>query len=62
MSCICNIGASLINQGVWFDMKPDYLNTVEPLNNGASHFVLCRDVVHSSEVQNVLTIRGNEYL
>ena len=40
-------------------------NTVEPLNKGhvgASHFVLCREVVRSTEVQNVLRIRENEHL
>ncbi len=40
-------------------------DTVEPLNKGqvgASHFVLCREVVRSSEVQNVLRIWKNEHL
>ena len=39
--------------------------TMEPLNKGhigASHFVLCREVVCSSEVHNVLTIWGNKHL
>ncbi len=34
-------------------------STEKPLNKGhvgAIHFVLCREVVRSSEVQNVLTI------
>ncbi len=38
-------------------------NSVEPLNKGhvgASHFVICREVVHSSGVQNVLKIWENE--
>ena len=38
---------------------------MEPLNIGhvrTSHFVLCREVVRSSEVQNVLRIWGNEHL
>ncbi len=26
-----------------------------------SHFVFCREVVHSSEIQNVLVIMENEY-
>ncbi len=41
------------------------MTTVEPLNKGhvgASHFVLCREVVHSSEIQNVLRIWENEHL
>ncbi len=36
--------------------------TVEPLNKGASHFVLCREVFYFSKVQNVLTIWENEHL
>ncbi len=39
--------------------------TVEPLNKGhvgASNFVYCREVVRSSEVQNVLTIWRNEHV
>ncbi len=42
-----------------------YCVTVEPLNKGhvgASHFVLCREVVCSSEVHNVFTTWGNEHL
>ncbi len=37
-------------------------NTLEPLYKGhvgASHFVLCREVFRSSEIQNVLTIQWN---
>ncbi len=37
----------------------------EPLNKGhvgVNHFVLCREVVHSSEVQDVLTIWENDHL
>ncbi len=40
-------------------------STLEPLNKGhfgASHFVLYREVVRSSEVQNVLTIWETEHL
>ena len=36
--------------------------TVEPLNKGPNHFVHCREVVRSSEVQNALTIWENEHL
>ncbi len=38
---------------------------MEPLNKGhieGSHFVLFREVVHSSDHQNVLTILENEHL
>ncbi len=44
-------------------------STVEPLNiikdtlrTWDSHFVVCREIVHSSEIQNVLRIWKNEYL
>ena len=39
--------------------------TVEPLNKGhfgTSHFVLCRDVVLSLEVDNVLVLWESEHL
>ncbi len=42
-----------------------YYYTLEPLNKGhvgASHFVLCRELVRSSEIKNVLTIWENENL
>ncbi len=38
---------------------------MEPLNKGhvgISHFVFCREVVRSSEIQNVVTIWENEHL
>ena len=40
-------------------------NTVEPLNIGhvgTSHFVLCREVVLSSEVEKVLVLWESEHL
>ncbi len=42
-----------------------FIIAMEPLSKGhvgASHFVLCREVVCSSEVENVLTIWVNEHL
>ena len=41
------------------------ISTVEPLNKGhigTSHFVLCREVVLSFEVENVLVLWESEHL
>ena len=52
-------------QLVRWKMKEKYYHSLEPSNKGhigTSHFVLCREVVLSLEVENVLVLWESEHL